>query len=125
MADADFVALLTQVLAPIQAARACVAPEHGVTRDAAPQPLSIALGTHLGDSSAPLVTDAHGEGGIARAKVGHVPPVELHVCAADADAIDFDDDLARLCDRFGNVGDGADSWSGDDEGAHAGPSNRA
>ena len=97
-ADANLLPVLTDVLvAPSAAATGAVA-EHGVAHDPATDPCRVHAVTDAGTVPAHSCPRRIGYAA-SPVKVGHLAGEELHVGAADADALHLDDDLARGRDR--------------------------
>src|ERR1700677_2073242 len=89
--DPDFLPARTDVLLTATAPPAGAVAEHGVAHDPAADPAGIDAGTDGRHPACPLVTESHRIGRMPVVQVGHLAGKELHVGAADSDALHIDD----------------------------------
>ena len=118
MADADLVAIRTQVLASTRAAPAGPAAQHRVAGHAPPTHVRVHPLPDRRDRAGPLVADPDGIRGLVRVQVGHLARVELDIRAADARPLDVDDHLADPGLRPRQLVHLGGSWARDHERPH-------
>jgi hypothetical protein len=116
--DANLVPEFAHVLVPLPAAAADSATEHGVTGHSSTEPGCVNAVPDGGDRAHPLVTEPHRELGESVVQVLHLAGVKLDVGAADAGALDVDDDTAGCGHRWRDVLNLEFTRTGENEGAH-------
>ena len=98
-ADPDLVAVRAHVLAAAAAQPAVSAAEHRVAGDPSSEPARVDAVADRAHDAHPLVAEPQREVRVTLVQVGHLAGEELDVGAADADAMDVDDDLPGPRDR--------------------------
>ena len=93
-ADADLLPVLADVRVAAATTPAHAVAQHGVASDPHADPGPVDAIPDAGDPAGPLVSDSHRVPREALFEIGHLARVELHVRAAQPDALDVDDDFA-------------------------------
>src|ERR1035437_2086052 len=115
---ADFVALLADIMAIVEAALAMPAAEHRVAGDAPTQPHLIHPVTEGANRATPLVPEAKRIVAAGMADAGHVTVEQRNVSTTNADIRHIHDNLAALRSWPRDVLDAADTGTCDQKGSH-------